>query len=160
MKEEKIFINNDNRATYICPKCKKAGSLRLAGYDSIDGVIRLAHACECGYANTFLVERRKFYRKQVILPGLYVIGDDNVKHPIIVKDLSRGGLRFELLETEENLKVGDKLFVEFYLDDPHKTLIRKNVVIRNIQGDHIGAEFCLRKIGDVADKIIAIYTFE
>lgn len=58
----------------------------------------------------------------------------------MVKDLSRSGLGFES-KVKNELRIGDKLLVEFRLNDKNKTLIIKEVVIRAMPGVHVGTEF-------------------
>ncbi len=127
-------------------------------FENAGEVIRITNWCKCGYSQTFLLERRKFHRKKVNLPGCYTLGKEKFKRLMKVKDLSRGGLRLKL-EKEEDLKIGSRLFVVFQLDDENSTLIRKKVIIRNISGVYIGAEFCSGDLGDAFDRAISIYTF-
>lgn len=79
-----------------------------------------------------------------------------------VRDLSRSGLKLEL-EKEGELKVGDKLVVEFKLDNPQKTAIKKEVLVKTTFGNYVGTEFCSRDPNNPIDKAydiaIGFYTF-
>ena len=72
-----------------------------------------------------------------------------------VKDLSTSGLKIQV-NTEHNCIVDDILQVEFYLDDNHRTLIRKKVVVRNVVGSKIGTEFAPT---EAIDKALGFYLF-
>ncbi len=149
MKEKKVFINNCKKAPFVCPKCRKKKMLNVSGYRNILEEVRITHRCSCGNSYTLLLERRKFHRKRVSLSGAYVRKES--RKTMIVKDLSRGGLKFEV-KAEKDIKIGDKLFVEFCLDDSHQTLIQKEVIVRRIKGSHIGAEFHSPAVETLVDR--------
>jgi len=151
MSEQRVFVNNDNVATFACPKCEKKITMDFSPYMNVSEILMMECRCRCGHSNTVVVERRKFQRREVHIPGIYAVRKGNIKGRMTVKDLSRGGLKFEL-ETKKNVKVGDKLFVKFSLDDPKKTLIKKDVFIRSIFGLSIGSEFCSRDPRNAVDK--------
>jgi hypothetical protein len=162
MTEQKVFINNDNMATFVCPKCNKTATVGVSEYKEIDKAVRVQHTCACGHSHTVLLERRQFYRKDVNIPGEYFLPDENVKKAMTVKDLSRSGLKFETA-TEAELKVGDKLFVEFSLHNEPQTMIQKEVTVKTVSGCHIGTAFCSRDFKNATDKAydiaIGFYTF-
>ncbi len=59
---------------------------------------------------------------------------------MIVVDLSRTGLGIEL-SVEQKFDIGEKLFLEFRLDDKQNSLIEREVVVRSIKGKLVGVEF-------------------
>ncbi|MDM8551885.1 PilZ domain-containing protein [Desulfobacterales bacterium HSG2] len=158
MEEKKVFINNYKKASFTCPKCKKRKMLNVAGYRNIQEEVRITHRCSCGNDYTLLLERRMFPRKIVHLPGSYIWKER--RKTMIVKDISRGGVKLEL-ETEKGMKIGDRLVIEFCLDDPRQTLIHKEVTVRYERGPCIGVEFRPSKIitsfDRSNDKAIAAY---
>ncbi len=147
--EKKVFINNYKKASFTCPKCDKRKTLNVSGYRNVREEVKITHRCSCGNSYTLLLERRRYRRKNVTLSGAYVWKERRRK--MIVKDISRGGVKLEL-KVEKDMKIGDKMFVELSLDDPKRTLIQKEVVIRNIRERHIGVEFFSPKIITLADK--------
>ncbi|MDM8522554.1 PilZ domain-containing protein [Desulfococcaceae bacterium HSG8] len=159
MTEKKLFINNDNMAVCVCPKCKETKGFNVFGYESVNEPVRITHLCGCGHSQTLLLERRKFHRKKAELPGLCTFTKEKTKRTMTVKDLSRGGLKLELNE-KTDVKIGNKIFVEFCLDDEDFTLIRKKGIIKNISKNYIGIEFYPGKPGNLYDKAIGVYTFE
>jgi hypothetical protein len=155
---QKVFINNDGEAVFVCPKCQKAMSMNVSIYKNIDEPIKITHWCSCGYSYTPLLERRRFHRKAVRLPGVCMLEREKAKRSMIVRDISRGGLKLELKDTAP-VKLGDKLLVMFRLDDRPKTVIQKKATIRNVKGTFIGVEFYFGEADNKAEKAIVHYTF-
>ena len=155
MEEKKVFMNEKNIATFVCPKCQKIKTADVSEYKDIDRAVRVKCRCSCRHSYSVLLERRKYYRKMTDLPGVYLF-EGEYRTPMTVKDLSRNGLKFEL-KGKRHLMVGDTLFVEFPLDDGKKTFIRKEIVIKMVTGRLIGAEFCDIMPGNPVDKAIGFY---
>lgn len=158
MTEKKVFINSENMATFVCPECQKTIIKDVAKYKDINRAVRVKCRCSCGHHYSVLLERRRFYRKEANLPGVVIFGPKNARGPMIVKDLSRSGLKFEL-RLRENLKVGDKLFVEFKLDNKQNSVIKKEVVIKSVAGFKVGAEFCSMAPSELSTQALNFYLF-
>ena len=157
---EKVFISNNDTAKLICPKCGESKTEKISEYLNIHEAVRLKHNCSCGFLYTVLLERRERHRKTVNLSGEYKYAlstDKTSKGSITVKDISRAGLSFQLDEDEkQDFVIGDKLFIKFHLDDHQKTLIRKEVIVKNIRGSYIGVEF---SSVDLYDRALGRYMF-
>jgi len=54
-------------------------------------------------------------------------------------------------------EAGDRIMIEFDLDDEKKTRIKKELIIRNIQDKKIGAEFSSVDPNNSHDKAIGNY---
>lgn len=158
MSETKVFISADNKATFICPKCQNVKITDVSQYKNMDRAVRVKISCPCSHVYSVLLERRKYFRKQTNLPGDCYFGTKKMRTPIIVKDISRVGLKFEL-QRNEKFKVGDIVLVEFKLDDKHSSLIRKDVRIRKISGLTIGGEFLELDPTSASDKALGFYLF-
>lgn len=156
MKERKVFITDDNKFIIVCPVCQKQETVSASEYKDANQAVRMNYKCKCGHVHSVLLERRKFYRKETRLPGV-CIGEENSMEGILVKDLSLIGMKFEIENKQDFISVGKKLFVEFFLDDEQKTLVRKEVVIKIISGSLIGAEFCSAEPDDSKDTAIESY---
>jgi hypothetical protein len=160
---EKVFIHDDDTATFVCPSCQKKRTIDASPYKFMDRSIMIKRKCSCGYVHVVLLERRRFIRKSVELPGSYIVENGCMKMPMTVKDLSRSGLKIELKEIEE-VDAGDTLYIEFRLDDPHRTLIKKTVVVRTIMGLTLGVEFTPNDPANPYEKLydtaIGYYTFK
>lgn len=146
----KVFINNNNMASFVCPHCQKTVTMDVSKYKDINRAVKIEGQCVCGYSHTVLLERRKHYRKDVTIPGEYRFG--RKRGMMTVMDLSRSGLK---IETDESgtFRAGDKLIVRFRLEDVNRTLIEKEVVVRTISdGNILGSEFCSRDSRKPIDK--------
>lgn len=141
--QKKIFITSKNTATFICPKCQRAKTVDVSKYAHLYKTVEIIVLCLCGHRFTCILERRKKYRKQADLAGGFVHlaqGKEVNRGPMTVCDLSTTGIKLKVNEGH-NFSVGDLLQVWFHLDDAHRTLINKEVIIRNINIPFIGTEF-------------------
>lgn len=153
---EKVFITDDNKATFVCPNCKKTKTVDISPYKNLNKMIRIKLKCSCGNSHTVLLERRKHYRKKTNVPGEYTqvnSGEKKNSGMMTVKDLSRTGLKIQLDE-KSNFKIGDRLMVSFHLDDKNQSPIRKEAVITNMKDSFVGVQFCRL---DEYDKILGFY---
>lgn len=157
---EKVFISKNNTAKLICPKCGESKTEKISEYLNIHEAVRLEHKCSCGFLYTVLLERRERHRKTVNLSGEYdyVLSTARTsKGSITVKDISRAGLSFQIDEDEKpDFVIGDKLSIKLHLDDKQKTLVRKEVIVKNIRGSYIGVEF---SSVDLYDRALGRYMF-
>lgn len=161
--------------TVSCPQCKKTRQIDATPFLKKKGLVKLSfrfkcNSCDCGHkdcseckgsdcsnghSNEFILERRKFYRKKVNLSGS-IIGDSGKRYSIRVRDLSRTGLKMEIL-TPHNFQVDRKILVEFFLDDVNETQVSKQVVIRKTEEKTVDGEFLATENFDKSDKIIGFY---
>ena len=164
---EKVFVNNNNIAVFICPECKQSRSVNVSKYKNLDKASKIKCKCPCGNSYYSILEKRKYYRKKIDFSGIYInivssIGPsflEEVGRGILrVTDISRTGLQL-ITNIQNDFRVNDKIMVEFRLDDKQKTLIKKKVIIKNINGTVIGAEFCTVDPFDPTDKAIGFYLF-
>jgi hypothetical protein len=155
---EKVYITSKQMATFICPQCQKSKTVDVSKYARLDKIVKVKVTCPCGYGYTSILEKRKKYRKATNLAGSYVRmieGRQAGGGLMTVKDLSISGLKIKIYEAH-NCTVGDVLLVEFYLDDSHRTLIKKKVLVRNIVGSGIGVEFAPT---EAIDRALGFYLF-
>ena len=174
---KEITINEENKADIRCSKCLKTRSVDMSKYKTMDRVIRFKAKCSCGHSDTVLLNRRDKFRKPTDFFGIYTnksSGKDGKKGEMTVLDVSRAGLRMEIshvkLKVKEHdvsvvtgeqatfdhkikkpvdeINIGDKLFVEFRLDDTKQTLIKKEVIIRWMKMPYIGVEFSSQSLYD------------
>jgi hypothetical protein len=112
--------------------------------------VRVNIKCRCGHAFRAVLEKRRRYRKNTKLPGTYSYerSDGSVDKGIMqVVDISSSGMKLKL-NVGRTFKVGDKLKVEFNLDDPQHTLIDKIVIVKNVSDAHVGVAFREREGDD------------
>ncbi|PIP39203.1 MAG: hypothetical protein COX19_08365 [Desulfobacterales bacterium CG23_combo_of_CG06-09_8_20_14_all_51_8] len=150
----KIYVNEDNTGTFVCPKCQKTSVKDLSRYMAQKTAVRLKARCACGHAYEVFLEKRKKFRKPANLPGSYRSsaidsGPRDTAGSMIVKDLSYSGLRIEV-GAPPLFTVGDSLYVEFRLDDTRQSQVRKKVIVKNIEGLCVGLAFASLQNNDSA----------
>lgn len=162
---QKVFITNNNLATFICPQCEKTRTVDVSKYKNLAQAAKVKVKCSCGHAYSVELDKRKHYRRETSLTGVYIhivsslgtdFSEEVGKGIMTVQDLSRSGLRFKL-NVAPTFAVGDKLLLEFRLDDKKRSLIKKEVSIRSIKGLIIGTEFTHLDPSDSSDRAIGFY---
>jgi len=138
--------------TFTCPRCSQTASVNIQEYVLQNHSIEVEYQCECGYLFKKAVERRRHNRKEVKFAGWYNYSNDIQLEPGVVAgsfvgkgkmtvvDLSVSGFKVKL-KKKEDLKVNDRLQVEFHLKDYKRTLIRETATIKNIDKKFIGGAF-------------------
>ncbi len=155
---EKVYITSKEMATFLCPQCQKSKTVNVSQYANLDKIVRVKVTCPCGHAYTSILEKRKKYRKETNLPGSYLRIVDGKKIGnglMLVRDLSNTGMKLQI-NGEHDCAVGDVLQVEFRLDDTHRTLVTKKVIIRNISKPYLGTELAPT---EAMDKALGFYLF-
>ena len=158
---QKLFITEDNKATLVCPACDRNRSIDASAYITIERIVRIKIKCPCGHQYAAQLERRRYFRKTVHFPGTYsraAGGCHAGRGTMDVLDLSRTGVKLRVGK-HDNLKVGDRLTVEFQLDDRKRSRISRESVVRRIDGTHLGAEFTPSDPADPNHKAIGFYLF-
>jgi hypothetical protein len=155
---EKVYLTSKQMATFSCPKCARSKTVDVSQYAALDKMVTVNVKCPCGHAYKAILEKRKQYRKETNLPGTYIHfidGQPRDRGLMTVKDLSTTGVKLQL-NVKQNFAIGDQLQVEFHLNDVHRTLIKKTVIIRNQREQFIGAEFAPF---ESVDKALGFYLF-
>jgi hypothetical protein len=139
----RVFLNDQKDGTFICPACNNGVIKHLGEFSQSNKAIRLICTCKCGHVYRVLVERRRFFRKPVNLVGIYCFneGENNPrKGPIKILDVSQSGLQFSLNSVPE-FKVGDRIVVEFRMDDRDRSRIREMGTVKDIRSNRVGLQF-------------------
>lgn len=158
---ERIFLIDGRMATFICPNCKKSKTADVAKYAKIEKDASLKVKCPCGHSYSFSLERRSFYRKvSVELTGAYAYTNSEkhlIKGTLVILDISLGGIRFKV-NNHPDFCVGEKVSLEFRLDDKNRTVIKKDGIIRYISEENIiGSEFYSEDPSAPYDKTLGFY---
>ena len=158
---QKIYLSDKDTASFQCPKCHANKEANVSKYKKITTAVTLKVKCPCGNVYSVTLERRKYYRKDTKFPGKFtftpLLGDDQ-KGPMTVLDISKGGLKFKMLSTPL-FKPDDIIEVEFNLDNKNRTLIRKQVYVRNIKDNFVNVEFCSFDPNVSEDKALGFYLY-
>ena len=139
----KVYISKNNTATFVCPNCENTTTADVTRYAKMDKTVRVNIKCRCGQSFHAVLEKRRRYRKSTRLPGTYTYKrpDGSLDKGIMrVEDISGSGMKLKL-NVGRAFNVGDKITVEFNLDDPQHTLIQKVVVVKNVTAEHVGVAF-------------------
>ncbi|MFH1103199.1 MAG: PilZ domain-containing protein [Pseudomonadota bacterium] len=155
---EKIHISADNLATFVCPKCSRSRTEDVSKYLSLPREIRATIRCKCGHEFMIVLDRRKAFRKRAELFGIYYNPKTKESRDVVILDLSRSGLRFQV-KGKVNVVLGDRLVVEFHLDDAARSLVKKKVIVKNISDSMIGVQFDHMDPTDSGDKAVLFYLF-
>jgi PilZ domain len=83
---------------------------------------------------------RKYYRKEVKLPGGYTLKGKKERGEILVEDISMTGVGFSTIRAH-HISGKETVELKFTLDNTKRTEIRTPVKIRWIADRHVGAEF-------------------
>jgi len=140
----KIYTS-DNKATFVCPNCNKTKTVRIARFKKTQQKVNIKFTCVCGHYREALLERRNFRRKKTTLPGIFsrhIEKSGIEKGNMVVMDISRAGVKFKS-HVPADFTVGDRLCVDFHLNNREKTFIKKEAIVKNIaKGDMVGVQFC------------------
>ncbi len=156
---QRVFISSDDTATFTCPSCKKMRTVNIADYAGLDKAVKIKVRCGCGHRYPAMIERRRQFRREVAFPGTYtrvINGRLMDSGSMVVKDVSRTGLKIRVPDAQR-LNSGDMLEVVFHLDDPKRSQIQKQVVVRKIEGVDLGVQFLSIEPGNPSDKAIGFY---
>jgi len=154
---EKVFITDDNTATFACPKCKRHKTTDVTKYKHIETSVRVKIKCPCGHAYDVILERRRYLRKNINLNGKFIYLKNDEAGGMTVTDISRYGLRLKL-KFPYNFEVGDKLLLDFTLDDKQESFVsNKEVIVRSVKGLSVGAEFAHTEHYDSLGQYLLYY---
>ena len=139
MKTVQIVINGlVDTTTITCPHCARSKSVPNAKLREFDRPLKVK--CSCGQVFALSPNHRRFIRVAVDLDGQLSTHDSpSILAKVKVVDLSLSGVGFKAPGAA--FEVGQTLALTFYLDDAAKTPITEDVVIQNMRGDVVGAEF-------------------
>jgi hypothetical protein len=153
---QSVFFKDEYKAVFTCPECTKSKTVDVSKVLFKTNKISLKVKCPCGHIFPVIIERRKFYRKETNLSGVFMLENNSKELPMTVTNISRSGMQFKSSKNE-NLKLGDQVLVQFRLDDKPRSLIKKKGILRRIDGMIIGIEF---SVIDEYDKVLGFYLFK
>lgn len=140
MEEIRIYVTA-GLATFVCPKCDKSRTSDVSKITHTKAEVRINCKCKCGYKFRAILERRKYFRKNIEFSGFCKLEREMTPVVVTVVDISRSGCKIKFNTGNNNFLINDTLLLEFNLDDSSHSLIKKNVVVRSNSGDMIGVEF-------------------
>ena len=112
---ERVFLSPDNIAHFVCPKCKKLWKKDLSAIQNpTQKNVVFNCKCPCGHAYPVVLDRRQYPRKEMNLGGAFIHDRKQTRGIIVVKNISLGGLGFELTN-DYRIASGDVVLVRFNL---------------------------------------------
>lgn len=157
---EKAYITSRGMITFICPECRYARVVQVDAHEGLATATRVRVTCRrCAHKYRVTIERRGQFRRAVDFAGCYRPAVNAERDPtglMRVLDISRTGLRIRLNQPK-GFEPGDRLQIEFYLDDAKRSLIRKEVEIKTVEGRDLGVAFCRMHPSDPSDRALGFY---
>lgn len=140
----RVYLDARRCGVVTCPKCGVTWPVNLTHYKGELGGKDLKVKCAaCATVVSVRFDFHLHHRVSIQLPGsLLQQGTKHLLASITVTSLSVSGVGCALspplpVQSEESYDV------IFFLDDPHHALICETVVIRRVQDEEVGVEFCL-----------------
>jgi predicted DNA-binding antitoxin AbrB/MazE fold protein len=135
----KIFVTSDKMATFPCPECGKSYKKDVSKFIDHETQVKLKYRCKCKNSFSVVLERRRSIRKNVDFRGYLLNKQQRI--PLTVIDISQHGMKIKILE-KLPLKEGQKIQIEFSLDDSKKSMVSKTVQVNKIMPSlTLGCEF-------------------
>ena len=135
---EKVYVGYTNQVTIVCPKCGLEKNKIVFKFK--DTHKKLKAKCKCGEVFRFILDFRKYYRKNVQLTGECFVQGKDEKGEILIKDISMTGINFATLKPH-NFSKGDLVELKITLDTPIRMEVHTLVKILWIIDRNIGANF-------------------
>ena len=140
-----VYIVNNGRFDFTCPKCTFTKSVNVDRFLQSNKELLLKIKCKCSNLQSVKLDRRKAQRKPTNIQGKYFLVQQNrlvSDGDISIRDLSCGGVGFELLNTSNGIfATGDVLRVNFKLFQNSSPLIQKESIVKNIKDLFVSATF-------------------
>ena len=135
---ERVFLTKSGTANIACPLCGEVKQMDVSKFRDSKKEVRLKCTCKCKHAFSVILERRLQARKQVFLQGVVLRSEK--QFPVDILNISRMGLRIKTKDPLD-IKLLDRVNIEFELDDATRSLVRKKMIARSIRKNEIGLEF-------------------
>ena len=161
----RFYIDENNLATLVCPKCGFDKIIDASKYVDMTKEIKLRIRCRCKNSYIAILERRKSHRKETDLygtfvstriPGTFKVEKDGLFGEVTIVNLSRGGLRFQV-SGRNPCAPEDTIQIEFHLDDMNRSRIQKRAVVKSVMESEVGAQFSTVDPTDSSDVAIGFY---
>lgn len=98
-------------------------------------------------------ERRRHSKKSVHLTGRYYSAKSSKGGDISIDEISITGLTFRPMR-KHDIRTNDVLMVKFSLDDEEKTKLAKKVVVRQVAGGSVKAQYQQLHLDAALDKYL------
>jgi hypothetical protein len=137
---KKAYVTPKQQVSITCDECGGTYTNKVPTH--IRGNMLVKARCRCGHDIDMIFEFRQAYRKPTNLRGLlqkHVTGTKG--QAIQVQNLSQGGIKIVTREQRE-IHHDDICMLTFTLNNPQRSQIDKQIRVKYIDGQMIGAQFC------------------
>ena len=136
---QRSYVDKNGMVTFTCPKCGESRRESVERYKHQTGSIKIG--CRCMNVYETQLNFRQSPRKETFLGGIYFRNS----HPgdwgeMIIRDLSIGGCKFETVKACA-MAPGEVIKLEFILDNPRSSILKKKAVVLNVSGCHVICKF-------------------
>jgi len=145
-----VHVNTQNKITIRCEQCGNFRTIDADFYELIKEPFTVNITCnKCGHNFKIFINFRKTYRKETNISGVCFttnrsglgITIDYMKvSKISVENISRTGIGF-MLKYPIHIELGEILEIKIMLDNKKRTTITKQIIVKQISNNYIGAEF-------------------
>lgn len=140
-----VYIVKNGSIAFVCPQCAFSKLVDVERFLQRNKEVQVKIRCKCRNLQTAVLDRRNNRRKPTDIQGRYFFTPKNrpiIDGAIAIKDLSRAGLGFNLLSASKGaFRAGDVLRVQFKLFQNSSLLIKKEAVVRQMNGLRVNATF-------------------
>lgn len=136
--QNRAFVSETGLATLTCPNCGMTKQVLVSQYCGKYHTLKVR--CRCKQFFSTQLEFRQSHRKQTNLKCFYNILPGKDGGVASIRDISKEGIGITVSGTH-NVKVGQKVKLDFSLDDHKQTPLQKQVVVRSVHNNRIGCEF-------------------
>ena len=138
MTAKAIFPDPQGNIYLLCPFCN-ANTIKSAKLFPVHKAVRID--CSCGKSYEIIIEHRIAFRKKTSLSCAYWKKDSfDVPKQGTIHDLTLDGCLLHLSDGHALLQ-GEHIQLLFQLDNPERSRIKREAVIRRINGNYIGCQF-------------------
>ena len=137
---KKVYVNAKQYVAITCDECGKTYTNKAPL--NIRGNTLVKARCRCGNDLEIVFEFRQAYRKPTNLHGkVQKPVSDTARQAAQVQNISQSGIRLAAAKWH-NIHQNDVVNVAFTLDDPQRSQVDKKAVVKYVDQQAIGAQFC------------------
>lgn len=134
----RVCLNKEKKGFITCRHC---GVTRIIDVSKHRDLVEkpVIAKCNCGSVYKIIFER-KFHRVRTSIPAtLCRLNGQDCVDQVLITSLSVGDVGF--LRSNARIKVNQTFRLDFALDDETRETFSKEIIIRRVHGNDIGAEF-------------------
>ncbi len=157
--DQKILVDGLETASLTCPQCKKTRQVLLAGYRLPKRYNRLTYHCGCGRHTRAILEKKFDPCPCAGLAGTFRhTGPSPVSGKMTVLKVNQSGITLKTHQ-DHSIPPGRSLTVEFVLDDPKQSIVRRRVRVLASHGRYLTARFPHCGCNDNLDAYLLFHSF-